>query len=220
MPAQSQDAEYPSLPLLDPTWPAAAPDWTGPHWEMQQRSHSAQDLEKRTSWWSCWYDFWSCLKSTNKSKKKKITILFFLFNSPKVTFLQIMNDIKLLDWLSGSSGFRTWETRTDVSSLRSSDWLCLDWTRWTATVALRAAAGWDEFKFVWWPHQNILIAVYERPRLLPTCLIWCSAWCAGRYRNIISVSLAKFGFWFMLLYQCNPRLWLHFLEIGSASLGM
>ena len=59
------------------------------------------------------------------------------------------NSPTLPDWLIGSSGFRTWETRTDGSSLQSTDWLCLDWTRWTATVALRAETRWKEFFLMW-----------------------------------------------------------------------
>lgn len=55
----------------------------------------------------------------------------------------------LPDWLSGISGLRTWETRTDGSSLPSSDCCCLDRTRWTATVALRATKRWNELTPGW-----------------------------------------------------------------------
>ncbi len=66
----------------------------------------------------------------------------------RVTHYEVADTFWILpDWLRGSSGFRTWETWTDGSSLPSSDWLCLDRMRWTATVALRAETRWD--KFVW-----------------------------------------------------------------------
>lgn len=72
----------------------------------------------------------------------------------------------LPDWLRCSSGFRTWDTRTDGSSLPSSDCLRLDWTRWTATVALRAETRWDGFESLWWMHNTCFSSFFFGRALL------------------------------------------------------
>lgn len=138
------------------------------------------------------------------------------------------NSPTLPDWLIGSSGFRTWETRTDGSSLQSTDWLCLDWTRWTATVALRAETRWKEFffnvekdftyfskkyNFVFkYCMKQIILQLLGRNQFFhPTGVVWCSAWCAGGYRNIISTCLVRVVMRnFLFLYRSTPWLCLHF----------
>lgn len=136
------------------------------------------------------------------------------------------NSPTLPDWLIGSSGFRTWETRTDGSSLHSIDWLCLDWTRWTAIVAFRAEqVGMSffvekdftyfiknyNFVFKYCMKQNTLQLLERNQFFHPTGVVQCSAWCTGGYRNIISICLVRVVMRnFLFLYRSTRWLCLHF----------
>lgn len=99
------------------------------------------------------------LSKKHIQRKINHTLLFVFWYDYGYFILGKGTFLMLPEWLRGSSGFRTWETMTDGSSFASSDWLCLDRTRWTATVAFRAATKSHMIKFYWW---IVVIAAWNK----------------------------------------------------------
>lgn len=139
----------------DSTWPNMACsrprlDWS-PLREATEEPSSSEPWETHFLPLLVWLPIQSVqhIKEEQQTWSNLQTEYFIL---EKIHPLQILPDL-----LWGGSELRTWETRTDVSSLASSDWLCLDRTRWTATVALRAEMTLDKCLF---------------SRLMPDCNKW------------------------------------------------